>query len=128
LRFSAPDKSRIKTAAPTALSVLLLVLFAHAFIVSATHMHRLERAAGAASAGHVLSVRDSHSAEQSGESGAHAQCLLCRLQRNFISDYPDSSLTVAAPPLSGLSYDVRPSLTANFSAFLTPSGRAPPSA
>jgi hypothetical protein len=109
------------------MSVLLLVLLAHAFIVSATHMHRLEQAGGA-HPGQSRSAGNSEDAARSGETGNHAQCLLCRLQRNFISEFSDSSLIAPAPQSGKLSYHGAPAVTVPVASFLCARGRAPPSA
>ncbi|HEU4595218.1 MAG TPA: hypothetical protein VFS10_08760 [Pyrinomonadaceae bacterium] len=122
-RFHSRDKSR--AASPFATSLLLLALFGHAFVVSATHFHRV-RVAGGASAS--VCVGERGEAGQSPASGSHAECLLCRLQRNYVSDLQHTTPSISAPesrPAGRLSARAASVSTAHF---LAPSGRAPPSA
>ena len=109
------------------MACVLLALFVHAFVVSATHCHRFERP-GSASAPAGVSVSDRGDAGRAVEQDADTQCLLCRLQRGFTFDL-DSAPLLASPA-------ARPTPTLERLSELppatrtpgAPSGRAPPSA
>src|SRR5215218_4963643 len=81
-----------------AAGLLLLALTAHAFVAGATHFHRLPQL-GASPAQTIF-----QNGEDRGESaplgGDEKQCLLCRLQRNLVSDLQYAALFIAAPPAS----------------------------
>ncbi|HEV2706407.1 MAG TPA: hypothetical protein VGV59_10815 [Pyrinomonadaceae bacterium] len=119
---------RARAAGSPLLSALLLLLFAHAFMASATHFHR-PASAGATSAANSAptasyGVRDEADTER--DASFHAQCLLCRLQRNFISDLAHADARTAATPQThegGTSHLV---LSFSQGTFLIPAGRAPP--
>ena len=76
--------------------MLLLALTAHAFVASATHSHRLPQI------GNVPARLTLQNGEKGGEGaplgGDEKQCLLCRLQRNLVSDLHHAALFIAAPP------------------------------
>jgi hypothetical protein len=108
-----------------AASVLLLALFAHAFLVSATHCHRFVRA-GAAGAHTEARVGSREDSSRTAEFGGEAQCLLCRLQRNFVTDFDTVSLPVGAPTQEKQLRGLPPSLPPDSRAFYVPPGRAPP--
>lgn len=108
-----------------AMSALLLGLFVHAFLVSSTHAHRVERAGGAIQSRQLSAGRNTE-AERPADAGMHAQCLLCRLQRNFVSDLPDSRPFVISLQPGPLSCNVPQVTTHSTNAFLVPAGRAPP--
>jgi hypothetical protein len=80
----------------TAAGMLLLALTAHAFVASSTHFHRLPQL------GNVPAQLALQNAESGGEGvplgGDEKQCLLCRLQRNLVSDLHHAALFIAAPP------------------------------
>jgi hypothetical protein len=104
--------------------LLLLILTAHAFVASATHFHHLT-SLGADSTQTALLNR-----EESGKStplaGDDAQCLLCRLQRNFASAVPHAVPT-ATPLLADAVEEQSLQETAVSTArSLLRSGRAPP--
>jgi hypothetical protein len=108
-----------------ATSLLLLALFGHAFVVSATHLHRVPLADGAsASAG----VGERGEAEQSPASGSHAECLLCRLQRNYVSDLQHTTPEIAAPERQSQGRPGSRAVSTSSAHFLAPSGRGPPHA
>ena len=122
---------RARAAGSPLLSALLLVLFAHAFMVSATHFHRTERAgvaaaAAAATLASSLSCGESNDAEDGRDASFHAQCLLCRLQRNFVSDLYHADSQTAATPHRHEGDAARPARSFSQDAFLVPAGRAPP--
>jgi hypothetical protein len=108
-----------------AAGLLLLALTAHAFVAGATHFHRpAEAGAGGAPA-----------AVQSGEergqgaplAGDEKQCLLCRLQRNFVSDLQHAALLIAPPPSLTLGHELLQEQAARVGPALLRQGRAPPS-
>jgi hypothetical protein len=84
------------TRSRAAVGLLLLALTAHAFVASATHFHRLPQL-GASPVQAAL-----HNGEKGGEGtplgGDEKQCLLCRLQRNLVSDLQHATLYTATPP------------------------------
>jgi len=108
-----------------AAGLLLLVLTAHAFVASATHFHRLTN----------QGVQPTHAAFQNREergqnvplAGDDKQCLLCRLQRNFVTDIQQATIIVAPPTVWTLSYDILHDVPAHASCTLLRTGRAPPS-
>ena len=102
---------------------MLLALVCHAFLVGATHFHRVQKAEGAPSA---AAISRQGGGEQSPPSGGHAQCLLCRLQRNFISDLQHSAPALAAPVCEAAGRADLPATPAHGAYFPAPSGRAPP--
>ncbi len=77
--------------------MLLLVLTAHAFVASATHFHRLPQT-GASAAQRVALHGDGQGKEGTPLGGDEKQCLLCRLQRNFVTDRPQAAIVINAPP------------------------------
>lgn len=107
--------------------LLLLLLFAHAFLVSATHLHRSEPV-GPQKAQTQVSLGSGEDFNPASEAGGHAQCLLCRLQRNFITDYHKTSLPAEPPRRKTLACDSSSATTHADRPFSVPAGRAPPSA
>ena len=111
---------------PAATGLVLLFLICHAFLVSATHFHRDVRP-GARTTTVGLSAGSDEGTEPSSVAFNHAQCLLCRLQRNFICDLEQGIPAMPAPPADS---PRREDLTAHFHSrtfYLTRSGRGPPS-
>ena len=109
---------------PTASGVLLF-LFVHAFLVTATHGYRFGRVSLPETRTEVAVV-DGKDLSREPEVGGHSQCLLCRLQRNFIADLQKTS-----QPIGPLSQKIRGrELPAGISPvarpFSVPAGRAPP--
>ena len=106
---------------------MLLFLICHAFLVSATHFHRDARPGAPAATVGVSAGSDEGTAPAS-VAFNHAQCLLCRLQRNFICDLEQGIPAMPAPPADTLR---RESLTTPLHSptfYLTHFGRGPPSA
>lgn len=102
LRFSgrngSPDAARVRRAA-----FVLLLLTLHAVQAGATHLPRRGRTATLTA--HALSSVGSFEATAStapAESGAHAQCLLCRLQRNLATGLKNSAPAAFSPPQDSL--------------------------
>jgi hypothetical protein len=106
--------------------LLLLVVTAHAFVASATHFHR--RAVSDAQSSHAVLHGDERGGQSVPLAGDEAQCLLCRLQRSFVSDLQSATLAVAPPTTDALSYAALGNVSARVSRSLLRSGRAPPSA
>jgi hypothetical protein len=52
--------------------------------------------------------------------------VLCRLQRNFVTDFHRASTPVGAPPQESQRYSLPPALSNASRAFSVPQGRAPP--
>ncbi len=106
--------------------MLLLALTAHAFVASTTHFHLLPQT-GATPAQTIL-----RNGEGRGEGaplgGDEKQCLLCRLQRNLVTDLQHAALVVAAPPAWTPSYESLHEASAHEGSPLLRQGRAPPSA
>ena len=109
-----------------ATGIVLLVLMAHAFVASTSHFHRLARATAPDYSGAALSANDE--SQDAPPAGGHTQCLICRLQRNFISDLEQLIPTVAAPPATTLVFETHSDTSVQSVRFLAPSGRAPPNA
>jgi hypothetical protein len=107
-----------------AAGLLLLALTAHAFVAGATHFHRLPQpGAGPAQA-------TFQNGEDRGESaplgGDEKQCLLCRLQRNFVSDLGHAALVIAAPHASTPAQQHLHEVAARAGTVPLRQGRAPP--
>lgn len=107
-----------------AAGLLLLALTAHAFVAGSTHFHRLAQP-GASPA---------HAAAQSGEergqgaplAGDEKQCLLCRLQRNFVSDLQHAALLIAPSLARTHGHKLLHEQAALRGSVLLRQGRAPP--
>ena len=108
-----------------AAGLLLLVLTAHAFVASATHFHRTN-VPGAQSAHASLLGRDA-GGQSAPLGGDDAQCLLCRLQRNLVSEVLNATLIVAPLPAEPFRYAPLREVAALASRAQSPPGRGPPS-
>ena len=108
-----------------AAGLLLVALMAHAFVAGATHLHRLPQP-GAGPARVVL-----QNGEGRGESaplgGDERQCLLCRLQRNLVSDLQHAAPVIAPPPALTPVHEHLHEVAARAGTLLLRQGRAPPS-
>jgi hypothetical protein len=109
-----------------AAGLLLLVVTAHAFVAGATHFHG--RALPFARSAHAAVHDDGGDGRSVPLSGDEAQCLLCRLQRSFVSDLQGAALAPAPPTADALGYDAPRDVSARALRSLLPSGRAPPTA
>lgn len=110
----------------TATGIALLVLMAHAFVASTTHFHRLAGATQSGYSGAALSAKEkTHDAPPA---GGHSQCLICRLQRNFLSDLQQTPPAVAAPLAAALVFETVADTSVHSPQLLSPTGRAPPKA
>jgi hypothetical protein len=109
-----------------AAGLLLLVVTAHAFVAGTTHFHGRDvpgtQPAQAAAHGHEGGDRSVPL------SGDEAQCLLCRLQRSFVSDLRSATPAVTPPTSDAPGYVAPRGVYARASSSLLPSGRAPPAA
>lgn len=103
-------------------AIVLLLLTVYAFLVNATHYHRLERALRFPLAVRVASGGET--ANVPGQDGA-PHCLLCQLQREFISD-PAYSLVSLIVPLSVSAHRASVTDSYRYLACLSLSSRAPP--
>jgi hypothetical protein len=105
--------------------MLLLALTAHAFVAGATHFHRLPQP------GNVPAQLALRNDEKGGEGtplgGDEKQCLLCRLQRNLVSDLHHAALYIAAPPARTPAPEPLQEAAARAGTVLLRQGRAPPS-
>lgn len=89
------DAARVRRVA-----FVLLLLTLHAVQAGATHFPRLGQTP-TAPRGHAFSTGESCEADAptaQTESGAHAQCLLCRLQRSLSTGLGNSAPVAFSPP------------------------------
>lgn len=108
-----------------AAGLLLLALTAHAFVASATHFHRLTQP-GAFPI--LTAIQSGEEREQDAPlAGDEKQCLLCRLQRNLISDLQYATLVIAPPTARTHGDHLLHEVAACHGAPLLRQGRAPPS-
>jgi hypothetical protein len=108
-----------------AAGLLLLVLTAHAFVAGATHFHRV-----AQSGANPTQVAFRNGEERGGGArlgGDDKQCLLCRLQRNLVSDLQQATLVIAPPPAWTPGHEHLHETAARPGSVLLRQGRAPPS-
>ena len=111
---------------PVRTAFLLLFLTAHAFVVSAAHNHRFQLGAGWPDSPHIHAGKSTAPDQGSEANNNHAQCLLCRLQRNFVAELSRHSSVAVAPSEKFSSYTVDPLSLHSSGAFFAPAGRAPP--
>jgi hypothetical protein len=104
---------------------LLLALTAHAFIASATHFHRLPQPG--TSPAQVTFQNGEDRGEGAPLGGDEKQCLLCRLQRNLVSDLQHAALVIAPPPALTPVPDLLQVVAERTGSVLLRQGRAPPS-
>lgn len=102
---------------------MLLVLVAHAFVVSATHFHTLSVPADGSSQA-ALQSRDA--TEQSAPPSGDANCFLCRLQREFAGGVQQSAPALAPPPAISAEHEFTRKTTVRTARLLLRCGRAPP--
>jgi hypothetical protein len=107
-------------------ALLLLALTAHAFVAGATHFHGLT----SPFAPHAPTAFQN--GEERGQSqplgGDEKQCLVCRLQRNFVSTVQQATILLAAPSAWAPVYADLKDVSASAARTLLRPGRAPPSA
>ena len=108
-----------------AAGLLLLALTAHAFVAGATHFHRLPPPG--ASPARVAFRNGEERGESAPLGGDEKQCLLCRLQRNLVSDLQHAALVIAPPPALTPVHEHLHEDAARAGTLLLRQGRAPPS-
>jgi hypothetical protein len=109
----------------SAAGLLLLALTVHAFVASATHFHSLPQLG--ASPVQVNLQNGEERGRGAPLGGDEKQCLLCRLQRNLVSDLHHAALLIAAPPAWTPEYELLQEAAARAGTVLRRQGRAPPS-
>lgn len=109
----------------SAAGLLLLALTAHAFVASATHFHRLPQP-GARPAPVTFQSGEDRS-ENAPLGGDDKQCLLCRLQRNLVTDLQHAALVIVAPLAWTPVPEPLHEAAARAGIVLLRQGRAPPS-
>ena len=102
---------------------MLLVLALHAFVASATHFHTSFAPANGASQA-VLEGRDD--AGQNTAPSGDANCLLCRLQRDFVGGVQPAAPALAPPPAVASEHEPFRETHVNTTRLLLRAGRAPP--
>jgi hypothetical protein len=107
-----------------AAGLLLLALTAHAFVAGATHFHRLPQL-GASPAQTSVQTREERG-NNAPLGGDEKQCLLCRLQRNLVSDLQHAALFIAPPPALTPVHELLHEAAACGGTVLLRQGRAPP--
>ncbi len=100
---------------------MLLVVFGHAVFAGATHFHRVSRQVAEASAS---AQRDR--ADDGPTAKGHPQCVLCRLQRQFVSDHCPSAPRLIVPASAVGGPESRPAAADSDTCPLLKKGRAPP--
>lgn len=114
-------------ASPVLTAVVLLVLTGHAFVVGASHFHRVRQPAGAEALAGGRAVRP-EGVSRPTLGGGHEQCLLCRLQRNLLADLQPTSPSLGAPCAEALDPRSRSDFRVRQASLHAPTGRAPPTA
>ncbi|HJQ32640.1 MAG TPA: hypothetical protein VJ866_10690 [Pyrinomonadaceae bacterium] len=106
-----------------AVGAVLLVLALHAFVASATHFHASFAPANGASQA-VLESRDD--AGQRTTPSSDANCLLCRLQRDFVGGVQPAAPALAPPPTITVEHESVREAPVRTTRLLMRAGRAPP--
>ena len=105
-------------------AMVFLCLIAHAFLVCFTHHHSNVGRDGANSTPGLTAGTNGESSSPM-KSGGDANCLSCRLERNFVSDIQPASLIVDLLK-AHVNPDASLSEPHSHGTFLVPSDRAPP--
>lgn len=104
---------------------VLLLLLAHAFLVSATHFHRVAGLNSSQASGTALSRSDE--GRKAPLTNGEEQCVVCRLQRNFNSGLMHHAAPeVAAPVVNSVVLTSLEEASAQSAHTLSATGRAPP--
>jgi hypothetical protein len=119
-RSGSSGAARVRRAA-----FVLLLLTLHAFQAGATHLPGPGQTPTGQSA-HAPSSVESWEATASAESGAHAQCLLCRLQRSLSAGLKNSAPVAFSPPQDSLLVESASPDTPRATTPTAAPGRAPP--
>ena len=106
------------------MSLLLLALTAHAFVAGATHFHRISQPGASPARVTFQSGEDRNEGAPLGAD--EKQCLLCRLQRNLVSDLQHAALFIAAPSASTPVHELLHEAATRAGAPMLRQGRAPP--
>ena len=114
--------------APLTALALLLLLLVHAFAVTTLHAHTPRGLNLKSSAERGPVVRDDRPADNATSAGRHAQCLLCNLQRDFVTDLGQLSPVAPATAPRPVRRATRESEPHEDESYLSPGGRAPPPA
>ena len=107
-----------------AAGLLLLALTAHAFVAGTTHFHRLSQPG--ANPAQVALQNGEGRGQGAPLGGEEKQCLLCRLQRNLVSDLQHATLVIGAPPASTHVHELSHEVPARPGTARLRRGRAPP--
>lgn len=107
-----------------AAGLLLLALTTHAFVAGATHFHRVVHPG--ASPTQTVVRGEEERGPGTPLAGDEKQCLLCRLQRNFVIDLQHATLVVAAPPAWTPVHELLHEASARPGTAKLRQGRAPP--
>lgn len=118
-RSGSSDAARVRRAA-----LVLLLLTLHAFQAGAAHVPQPVQPP--TQTGHAFSPGESWEAAVSTESGAHAQCLLCRLQRSLSTGLGNSAPVAFSPPQDWLLIESASADTPRPPPTGVAPGRAPP--
>jgi hypothetical protein len=108
-----------------AAGLLLLAVTAHAFVAGATHFHH--RALSNAHAGHAALHGGEGGERNVPLSADEGRCLLCRLQRSFVSDLQNSTASFEPPHADAHGFNSLRKVSARAARSLLPAGRGPPS-
>lgn len=114
-----------KGKAHRALRLALLLLVGHAFLAGAAHNH-LAGTQVKASPSFASTALGHDGAETGREAARHAECLLCRLQRNLVAELDSPASVVAAPPQKFACAGTSPVSFRPHDSLRAPAGRAPP--
>ena len=106
-------------------ALALLFLLSHAFLVSATHFHRVNLNHLSATEA-VVSASNESGGQTAKEAANHSQCLLCRLQRNFVFNLQPSTPLLTRPQNVSLAATNSTRIFHSDHARSLPRGRAPP--
>lgn len=106
-------------------ALALVALLAHAFVVSTLHAHPRSLAPDTSS--HFgTRVGEDRPAEGAAAATRHAQCLLCNLQRDFVTDLDALPPAPVVPARPSARHAAREATAHARESYLTPGGRAPP--
>jgi hypothetical protein len=112
---------------PLATALVLFALTGHALFAASTHFHTGRGPLSFARQGDAGRVESRQAAGRAGKTAGHAQCLLCRLQREFISGLRHGVPQVAEPHALSPRLARGTESVVSSAALLSPTGRAPPS-
>lgn len=105
-------------------ALVLLALFLHAALAGATHLHLTGSGLPPPTAG--IAAGSSEAGHAALETTGHAQCLLCRLQRDLASGLINTGPAINEPPPSTPRFDAAPLGASHRILRGLTQGRAPP--